>query len=166
MSGPSSFGGNLLLYAAFAVVAWLAWPTIKHAIGPDTGSYDNPEPYGRPSRRAGRAFQMRLDPNEVSPNVEDRRGGHGNIRVPGGGDLETQIGVPDVQHRRADRGDGQIIGCLDQKTGRRVDPRLCERERGAQADRPEFEWRNHPTDWRRVGGVEPTDYFHFHDIGL
>jgi hypothetical protein len=80
---------------------------------------------GHQMRRAA-TFGMRLDPTEVSPNVEDRRGQHrGNITIPG--DLPTQAGRDDIpQQRREERqADGRVIvGCWD---GRQMlPPSFCD----------------------------------------
>jgi hypothetical protein len=114
MNDHQSFGGGLIVYALCALLAWLAWPWIKQALGPDLTTYM--------SRAAQmRIPHMRLDPNEVSPNIEDRRprNANGNLAHDAGGDDISRHGGGPVES------DGRIIGCLDTYTGRRVDIGYC-----------------------------------------
>jgi hypothetical protein len=46
MKPPSSFGGGLLLYAACAVMAWMAWPYIKAAFDGNAGGGPQYDQYG------------------------------------------------------------------------------------------------------------------------
>jgi hypothetical protein len=78
---------GLLVYALCALLAWLAWPWIQQRLGPDLTTYM--------SRGAQmRVPHMRLDPNEVSPNIEDRRphDRYGNLTADAGGGEIGRIG--------------------------------------------------------------------------
>jgi hypothetical protein len=71
MMRPSSFGSGVMIYAGcIAVTAYVMWPSIR----------------GHLPRSWGHIVNMRLDPGEVSPNVEDRRGEHGRLGHDAGGD--------------------------------------------------------------------------------
>ena len=120
----NGFGNGILIYAACAAAAWYFWPQIKAALGPDTtpygSGYQQPagrlgppnnhsgvtpwDPFGLRNRLLGGALGMRLDPGEVSRNVEDRRGEY----------------------------PGQMAGlrCRDTYTGQDVPLSLCDAEHG------------------------------------
>jgi hypothetical protein len=96
---PSRFTGNILLCAACCAVAAFSCPWITAGLFPDVTPYTEASPY-RGSNHHLRAPGMRLDPNEVSPNVEDRRGERPRRSDDRGGDL-SRLGPPET---REDRG--------------------------------------------------------------
>jgi hypothetical protein len=129
MAAPLNFRSGIAIYVMCAAAAWFAWPWIKANFVPDMRPYEEPasvgarnhsgitpfDPFGlRPDRNrdvAGRQ-RMNLDPNEVSPNVEDRRGDPGDLPAgTGGGDIGRTAG----------------LRCRDNVTGRDVPLSFCER---------------------------------------
>jgi hypothetical protein len=127
---------NLLAIGAVAVAGFMFGPQIRDAL---------------PFINNLRGFTMHLDPGEVSPNVEDRRGQRGGLpddaggpdigRMgpgphggPGGGAPWDQAGGDDVEPggfpgggRR--RGGGGLR-CRDTQTGRDVAMEFCDRQDG------------------------------------
>jgi hypothetical protein len=127
-------GTQLLLICAVAAAAYAYGPTIQARIAP-----------------CERIFGMALDPNEVSPNVEDRRGQHGGFGRGRWGDLSADAGGGDIDRMPMPRGGcgpgggapwgdpgggpgggGGRLACWDNVEHRDVDMSFCERERGGR----------------------------------
>jgi hypothetical protein len=144
MRPPSTFGGQLVLYAACAAAAWFAWPLIKGGF-PNSFPQDAsiPRPYdeygytGDPGRRArweqgGRGGYSDFYPGPrterpASPPVA-RQQMH----------LDESLQDP-IEDRRGERrapqwdvdapvADARGLACWDRQERRRVDPAFCSRE--------------------------------------
>ena len=154
MNLPSSFGGQMVLFAICCVLAYLAWPTVRgmfpdsfpleqragrerfdeYGYTSDPGRFDRwrnaqggtreysphfPGPRTlRPSGAPGTILGMRLDPDEQSPNIEDRRGERGG--PPWQVDPSPQWDSGPVASARG-------LACRDNRTGRDVPLSFCER---------------------------------------
>jgi hypothetical protein len=150
---PTGFNSGLLLYAACAVAAWMAWPYIRQAFDGNTapaydeygyrgdagrrerwnqggrGGYSDyyPGPRNQPASPPVARQQMRLDPTEMDP-IEDRRGERGGSA--------GRLGPgPSWDEARSDAGPempragGRGLMCWDTVERHPVDPSFCDRER-------------------------------------
>lgn len=136
------------------VAVWLLGPPFRDAM----------VDVGEKFRRA-RALQIRLDPTETSPRVEDRRGERrGDITIPPG-DPSAQGGFPRLPPHEAD---GRVIvGCWD---GRQMlEPSVCDgggrdpHTVGSASPAERESWGSTVLhDHGRItGGIRPTDYLHW-----
>lgn len=142
---PSSFSGNLLLYAGCcAVAAYIGWPWIKATFMPDMRPYSESGAYGGNRNHTG--FDPPFDPfgfrgdggprgySDYFPGPRTRQGRP--VPLPPGAYVEDNRHPPEEGDRAERLSPPQTSGagghkraCWDTLERRAVDPSFCERGR-------------------------------------